>query len=51
MRVVISSLNVSGILQRSYPGLEFSFFIFFICELTSFDYESYSGSLFFLSEL
>ena len=26
--VVISSLNVSGILQRSYPGLEFSFFFF-----------------------
>lgn len=43
--VVISSLNVSGILQRSYPGLaEFSFFIFqlellWLWELFRFSFE------------
>ena len=36
MRIVISFLNVSGILQRSYLGLEFSF-LFFNCEFDFFD--------------
>ena len=51
VRIVTSFLNVSGILQRSYLGLEFSFF-FFNCEFDFFDIqrELFRFS-FFLSEL
>ena len=45
--VVISSLNVSGILQRSYLGLEFSFFFFITVNLISLIMRANSGSLSF----
>ena len=47
MRVVISSLNVSGNLQRSYLGLEFSFFFFLTVNLISLIMRANSDSLSF----